>query len=68
MLSDPKHQVIDSYGLRDPRYEGKQGQGIPYPAVYVIDKAGKVVWARIDKDYTKRPRNEEIRAVLDGLK
>lgn len=68
MLSDPGHRVIDSYGLRDPRYAGNELQGIPYPAVYVIDKSRRVVWARVEKDFKVRPRNSEIRAALQGLK
>jgi hypothetical protein len=42
--------------------------GIPYPAVYLIDRSGKVAWARIDKDYRQRPPNEEIRAAIDALR
>lgn len=67
LLSDPQHQVIDSYGLRDPRYAGQKVEGIPYPAVYVIDKAGKVAWARVEQDYKQRPTNGEIRAAIDAL-
>ncbi len=68
ILSDPDHKTIDSYGLRDPAYEGQKVYGIPHPAVYVIDKQGKVAWARIETDYKLRPTNEEIRAALDLLK
>jgi peroxiredoxin len=68
ILSDPDHKIIDSYGLRDPAYEGQPVYGIPHPAVYVIDKQGKVVWAKIESDYKQRPPNEEIRAALDSLK
>jgi len=68
ILSDPDHKIIDSYGLRDPAYEGQKVYGIPHPAVYVIDKQGKVVWAKIESDYKQRPTNEEIRAALDSLK
>lgn len=67
LLSDPGHKVIDAYGLQDPRYSRLRQEGIPYPAVYVIDKAGRVTWARIDKDYTQRPPDSEIRAALDAL-
>ena len=42
--------------------------GIPHPAVYVIDKAGKVAWAKIESNYRERPANDEIRAALDALK
>jgi len=68
ILSDPEHKIIDSYGLRDPAYEGQKVYGIPHPAVYVVDKQGKVAWARIESDYKQRPTNEEIRAALESLK
>ena len=68
ILSDPEHKVIDAYGLRDPAYEGQKVYGIPHPAVYVIDKQGKVAWAMIESDYKQRPTNEEIRAALESLK
>ena len=68
ILSDLEHKVIDAYGLRDPAYEGQKVYGIPHPAVYVIDKQGKVVWARIESDYKQRPTNQEIRAAIESLK
>lgn len=68
LLSDPDHKIIDSYGLRDPAYEGQKVYGIPHPAVYVINRDGKVTWARIESDYRQRPTNQEIRAALDTLK
>ena len=68
LLSDPGHRVIDAYGLRDPAYNGQEVEGIPHPAVYIIDKTGRVVWAKIESDYRKRPANEEIRAILDTLR
>ena len=68
LLSDPEHKIIDVYGLLDPSYKGQDAYGIPHPAVYVIDKQGKVSWARIESDYKQRPTNEEIRAALESLK
>jgi len=54
--------------LRDERYADKSVFGIPRPAVLVIDKKRKIVWAKIEDDYKKRPTNEEIRAELDKIK
>jgi len=68
LLSDPNHKVIDAYGLHDPAYEGKRFDGIPHPAVYVIDKNGRVAWTKIESDYKLRPSNEDIRAGLASLK
>ena len=67
ILSDQKHQVIDAFGLHDPAYNGGEFDGIPHASVYVLDASGRVVWARIEPDYRKRPTNAEIRAVLDQL-
>lgn len=67
MLSDPDHRVIDAYGLRDPAYTAQKFEGIPYPAVYVIDKTGRVAWARIETDYKQRPSDEEIRAAVRAV-
>ena len=68
MLSDPDHRTIDAYGLLDPAYKGKKFDGIPHPAIYVIDKKGRVAWSQVEDDYKKRPANKAIRAVLDKLK
>ena len=68
LLSDPGHRVIDMYGLRDPAYTKQQFDGIPYATVYVLDKEGRIAWARIHEDYKQRPSNEEIRAAFDPLK
>jgi len=46
LLSDPKHKIIDAYGLRDPAYKGQKVYGIPRPTVYIIDKKGKAAWAK----------------------
>jgi peroxiredoxin len=68
LLSDPGHKTIEAYGLVDPAYQGQKLYGLPHPAVYVIDKTGRVSWAKIESNYRERPVNQEIRAALDALK
>jgi len=68
LLSDPDHKIIDTYGLRDPAYKGQNIDGIPHPAVYIINKDGKVMWAKVESDYRQRPTNTELRAALNTLK
>jgi peroxiredoxin len=65
ILSDPDHKIIDAYGLHDPAYKDQKIDGIPHPAVYIINKDGKVTWAKIESDYRKRPTNVELRAALN---
>src|SRR5260370_9379243 len=60
MLRDPGHKVIDAYGLHDPAYDGKRFDGIPHPAVYVIDKNGRVTLAKVQKEYKGRPSHAGI--------
>jgi peroxiredoxin len=67
LLSDPGHKIIDAYGLQDPAYKGQNVDGIPHPAVYIINEDGKVIWAKIESNYRKRPTNDELRAVLNTL-
>lgn len=67
MLSDPNHKIIDTYGLHDPAYDGTKFDGIPHPAVYVIDKNGRVTWAKVESDYKVRPSNPDIRDALESL-
>ena len=68
LLSDLGHKTIDAYGLYDPAYAGKSFDGIPHPAVYILDKNRKVVWAKVESDYRKRATNDEIRAELGKVK
>ena len=67
LLSDPEHKIIDAYGLRDPAYEEQKIYGIPHPAVYVINKDGKVAWAKVESNYRERPTNQQIRVAIDHV-
>jgi peroxiredoxin len=68
LLSDRDSAVIDRYNLRDPAYAGEQFEGIPHPAVFVLDREGIVRWSKVETDYTQRPENSEIRDALDALR
>jgi peroxiredoxin len=68
ILSDPNHAVIDAWGVHDPAYDGKQFDGIPHPAIFILDKKGKIAWAKVEPDYKKRPTIAELRAALDATK
>lgn len=67
ILSDAGSKTIDAYGIRDPTYAGQQFDGIPHPAVFVIDQMGKVAWARVESGYRERPANDLIRNALNAL-
>lgn len=68
LLSDPGSKTINAYGVYDPTYAGQDVDGIPRPAIFIIDKNRKVIWAKVEMDYKKRPTNAELRAELEKLK
>ena len=67
MLSDPRSNTIDRYGLRDPAYAKEKLNGVPRPAVFVLDAQGRVRWAKVETDYRERPTVEEVAAALDAF-
>jgi peroxiredoxin len=67
LLSDPHAAVIDRYGLRDPAYARQKIDGVPRPAVFVLDQQGRVRWSKIETDYRQRPSIEEVSAALDAF-
>ena len=67
LLSDAKSETIDRYGLRDEAYEKEKINGVPHPAVIVLDQNGRVRWMKIESDYRERPTNEEVAAALDSF-
>jgi peroxiredoxin len=67
LLSDAHATVIDRYGLRDPEYAKQKIDGVPRPAVFVLDQQGRIRWSKIETDYRERPSNEEVSAALDSF-
>jgi peroxiredoxin len=56
LLSDPKSEIIDRFGLRDPQYPpGSFAYGVPRPIILILDKAGTIKAKLYEDTYTKRP-------------
>ncbi len=67
LLSDPGSRIIDRYALRDEAYAGQKEDGIPHPAVFVLDAKGRVRWVKIETDFRERPSNASIAAAIDAI-
>ena len=67
LLADTRSTVIDRFGLRDEAYRNEKINGVPHPAVFVLDQRGTIRWAKIESDYRERPSNEEVAAALDSF-
>lgn len=71
LLADPEHRVIDRYGQLNPELfkneSNPAGYIVPHPAVFVIDREGRVRWKFTNTDARVRATNEQIREALKPL-
>ena len=64
-LAEELRPIYESFGIDIPGNNQEESYEIPMPATYVINKKGKIIFAFIDEDYTKRSEPE---AILDAIK
>lgn len=68
LLSDPKSEVIDRYGLRDPQYPpGSRAYGVPRPIIFVIGRDGAVRAKLYEETYKTRPPVGLVVETLEAL-
>lgn len=66
LVSDPKSQVIDAFGLRNMDMAGSaRMNGIPHPAIFVIGADGKVLAKLREESYRKRPPTTVVLKAVD---
>jgi peroxiredoxin len=63
-LSPELQAMYESIMTKLPGYNGDQSWELPLAATYVMQPNGKILWARVDADWRKRPEPEEILKVL----
>ena len=69
MLSDQGSKMIDALGLRDPQYPpGNYAYGVPHPTILVLAPDGTVKAKYVSEDYRSRPMNDDVMAILGGIK
>lgn len=66
LLADTDFRVISRYGVFNP--DLFNGHKVPYPCVFVLNKAGQVTWKYLDKAKQTRPENEDILKALADMK
>lgn len=59
-LMDPDLSVARNYGVLN-----EKSPKVPHPTALVINKAGELIYVRVDEDYAQRPSTEEL---LDALR
>lgn len=59
-LDEKTTQAYKGYGVILPERNGTNGNDLPVPAVYIINKEGTIIYRYFDQDYTKRASVKEI--------
>ena len=63
-VSDPDLKVTDAYGIRN----SEARKPVPHPTTVLVDRDGREVWRFTEKDYKRRPTDDEIRAAVERLR
>ena len=65
LLADKDVKIIEAFGMANPRFpKGTNWYGIAVPAIFVIDRKGRVTHRFATRDYRDRPSPEAVLSVL----
>lgn len=60
--------VYKKFGIDLDKNQGNENKELPLPGTYVVNKEGKITYAFIDADYTKRANPSEVIAACQKLR
>ena len=66
LLSDPDLEAIDAYGVRHDA-GGMGGVTIARPAVFVLDRQGRIAWKDLTENWRVRVRPDRVLEQLAAL-
>jgi len=59
-LEDGMVKRYKGYGINFAEKNGSNGNNLPVPAVYIVDKTGKITYAHYDENFKERVSVREI--------
>ncbi len=66
-MSEQVRPIYQQIGFDIPAHNGDNSWELPFPATYVVDQNGMVVYSFVNADYTKRAEPATVVAVLQAL-
>ena len=66
-LPDNLIETYQQLGFNLPEYNGNDSWELPVPATFIISQSGKIRFAFVDPDYSKRAEPSEVVEVLQEL-
>jgi len=67
-LDEKLKPLYEQWGIDLPEHNGDESYELPFPATYVVDKNGEIVYSYVNSDYTTRAEPSEVIEVLKKLK
>lgn len=67
-VDDATFKQYQGFGVDLEQASGRKHHALPVPAVFIVDKSGKIVFAHSNPDYRERLDTARIIAELKGLK
>lgn len=66
-VDDKTQQAYRGYGIALEEWNASEDWSLPVPAVYVIDREGKIAFAHADENYRKRLKTKKLIETLKDL-
>ena len=67
LLSDTGSRVIDAFGIRNRDARGRT-DGIPHPAIFILDEHGVIRAKLAERDVKRRPSSADIIRAAQALR
>ncbi len=68
-LPEPLRPIYSSFGMNVSEWNGDKTWQLPFPSTFVIDRNGKISYAMVEANWTKRPEpGEVIEKLKEALK
>ncbi|RMF44375.1 MAG: AhpC/TSA family protein, partial [Deltaproteobacteria bacterium] len=66
-ISEELRPIYESFGIEVEKHNGKDQFDVPLAATFVIGTDGRVAYAFVNADYTKRAEPADVVQVLESL-
>lgn len=67
VLAEAEAKALAGHGVDLEKYSGQAHHSIAVPSIFLVDRAGKVRWVHVDKDYKTRPSPTQLLAVAEPV-
>jgi len=67
-LNPAEQELHKAFEANLPEINGMASWELPVPAIFVIDRTGRIAWSHVDSNYTSRGEPADVIHALDGIR